>query len=1277
MAKCNVYLLLFATLLFSQATTSISGIVADPTGAAVPAADIQVAEAATGRILKTITNERGEWVIPSMPAGAYRVTVTKSGFKAGMVDGVELNAGTPASVNIKLEIGAATETVEVTSGAEIVQASSATVSSTLTGRQVNELPFATRNAIELMVTQPGTQTPTNPRSSTINGLPKGALNITIDGMNSQDNMLKSSDGFFSYIMPSVDSLEEATLTTAAGGVDATSQGGAQIRFVTKSGTNTFHGGALYQMRNTAFNANYYFNNINGQPRDVVHLRQYGGRLGGPIIKDKLFFFVNHERYRFPGTSTYSRTVLTDDARSGIYKWKDSAGAVQQRNLYALVGAVTPPAGARYPTTPDPIAAKTFADIAALRGNGILRSNSITGNDYNTDNLSYQPSGLDLRDFYTTRWDYNLSFKHHISFVYNYDKYDSTPDFLNNIVPVYPGTGTVLGTTVNTGQRSNRFAGTVSLRSALSARITNELRGGVNGGTVLFFDAIAPGLFAPWRGYVPSFGSGLSGVTTNSGPQRRNAPIKDMSDTFSFVKGSHQFSVGLNYNQVSTFQQIQGSAMFPGVTFGIATNDPIANGNTSLFTTTNFPGATQSQLNSASGLYATLTGRVSSFTRSVALDEATKKYGATAPVDRDHIREIGLFIQDTWRVHPNLTATIGLRYEREFAFVNENGLYSQVGLAGIWGLSGIGNLFKPGTLTGIAPTYHKLDPNNTYKIPKIWAPSVGLAWQLPKMGGFLGKVFGERAGASVLRAGYAIASVREGMNVLTSTYGGNQGLTVSTSIDPSTFPADFGAPGSVLFRDATLPVRSGVPSTPQYPIVPTFTNSLNDFDPNLKLGYVQSWNIGLQRELGRNSVVEVRFTGNHGVHLWQRYSLQETNIFENGFLDEFKVAANNLAIARQTNPSSNNFGNQGLPGQKAIPILQIGLGTTCCNDSATANNLTLGQAGTLAGNIAGNATRMAALANAGYPSNLFRVNPTVGGGAANLVTNANSSFYDALQVEFRRRISGGLLVQGSYAFAKSISTGATNSSTTAAQPTTLRNLRLDHTPEGFDIRNAIKMNWIYELPFGPHRALLGGMHNPIARKMLEGWELAGVARLQSGTPFYWSSFATFNTNGSGVILHNITAGQIQDMVGIYKITGADGKGLVYFLPPPTPGAKVGDNFITNTQAAFNANGLNPSQVDQTKPYIGPASAGQMGWLGYFYNPWRHFFDLSLIKKTKIHERGEIEFRAQALNVLNMVNFNAGSGNTSSSFGQITSAYRDISGTVDPGGRMLEFVLKINF
>src|SRR5206468_10788823 len=127
----------------------------------------------------------------------------------------------------------------------------------------NELPFASRNAVELMVTQPGTQTPGNPRSSTINGLPKGALNITIDGQNTQDNMLKSSDGFFSYIMPSVDAIEEVTLTTSAGGVESSWHGGAQIKFVTRSGTNEFHGGTCYQMRNTFFKANYYYNNEQG------------------------------------------------------------------------------------------------------------------------------------------------------------------------------------------------------------------------------------------------------------------------------------------------------------------------------------------------------------------------------------------------------------------------------------------------------------------------------------------------------------------------------------------------------------------------------------------------------------------------------------------------------------------------------------------------------------------------------------------------------------------------------------------------------------------------------------------------------------------------------------------------------------------------------------------------------------------------------------------------------------------------------------------------------
>ncbi len=135
------------------------------------------------------------------------------------------------------------------------------MNSGLTGpAKLTDLPFATRNAVELLVDAPGTSTPTTPRSSTVNGVPKGALNVSIDGMNTQDNMLKSSDGYFSYIMPSVDSLQEVSMSSSASGVDSTSQGGVQINFVTRSGTNTWHGGGFWQVRNTDFDANYYFNN---------------------------------------------------------------------------------------------------------------------------------------------------------------------------------------------------------------------------------------------------------------------------------------------------------------------------------------------------------------------------------------------------------------------------------------------------------------------------------------------------------------------------------------------------------------------------------------------------------------------------------------------------------------------------------------------------------------------------------------------------------------------------------------------------------------------------------------------------------------------------------------------------------------------------------------------------------------------------------------------------------------------------------------------------------
>ncbi|HEV2445073.1 MAG TPA: hypothetical protein VGS58_04095, partial [Candidatus Sulfopaludibacter sp.] len=542
-------------------------------------------------------------------------------------------------------------------------------------------------------------------------------------------------------------------------------------------------------------------------------------------------------------------------------------------------------------------------------------------------------------------------------------------------------------------------------------------------------------------------------------------------------------------------------------------------------------------------------------------------------------------------------------------------------------------------------------------------------------------------------------VREGMNVYQSLFASNQGITQDASISPTTYPALFPA-GSANFSDASLPSRiSTLPGAPTYPIPATFTTSLNGIDPSLKMGYVQSWNLSFQRELGRDSVIDVRYVGNHGTDLWRQMNINETNILENGFLNEFKIAQNNLTIARSgdiTKQATNNFGNQGLPGQQNVPILQTAIGTT--NDSTTATQLMLGQAGTTANGIATNSARMAALTAKGYPANMFQVNPTVGSGGSYVLNNTGASYFNALQIEVRRRLSTGLQVSGSYQWAKSMAIGATASSSDFNTPTTLRNLGLDRVPSAYDIRNAIKMNWIYELPYGPGRHF-GATAHPMMKHVFGGWQLSGVVRLQSGTPLFLNGLGTFNQTGSaagsGIALHNITGSQLQSMVGVYKtsIIGPNG-GTVFYLPAPSTLSTAGvtgannTNIITNTMAAFNMGGFTPAQVDPNAPYIGPAPAGQLGWEGYIYLPWQRHFDLELQKNIRITERVQLQIAAAALDVLNMTNFlpgttptgGTGGGNTSSTnpfFGQIGSAYRDVSGTVDPGARIIEFHVRLNF
>ncbi|MCA1613637.1 MAG: TonB-dependent receptor, partial [Acidobacteria bacterium] len=1015
---------------------------------------------------------------------------------------------------------------------------------------------------------------------------------------------------------------------------------------------------------------------------------------------RLFFFHNYEEFRLPQTYNVARTVLTNEARSGLYTYRDSAGVVRTINLFQIAG--TGAGGRTYTNTADPTVTNLLNLYAqgAAQG-GTLRSRIASASDFNRLDYNFQTPGSNIRRFPTTRFDWNITRDHQLEFVYHYQQYNSNPDAVNGQVPVVPGAGIVLGAAENvTGSIiRNVFSGALALRSTLSNNLVNEARGTLGqGGISIFGQEATPALFAHTRGFAVDFPAIVSDPFTRSTQSRRHTPIWIVYDNLTWTHGEHSTTLGGAYTYIKSFQQSVGRQAVPLVSFGIAASDPVNTGATSIFTTANFPNSTTAQRTEAGSLYALLTGRVSSLTYQATLNPETKQYELAPFNEINEQREFGLFVQDQWRARPNLTLNYGVRWELDFAPRNVNGVYTTAGYESVFGVSGVGNVFSPGTFANQNVPQFRLvgEGDKPYKTSyKDFAPSVGFAWS-PNLGrtGLLKGIFGG-AGATVLRGGYSIAYVREGFNTFHNMWGANEGPTFSLGVNPADTPAEFGAPGSVLFRNATLPRRLP-PSNVSFPITAGPGADFNEWDPELRMGYTQSWTLGIQRELTKNMALEIRYVGNHGTSLWRQLELNEVNIFENGFLNEFRIAEENLRLARAINPASNNFGPQAaVPGTRAIPIISTALGLQ--TDATFATTISRGEAGRLASNIAFNATRMNNLIRAGLVpsvplpasvctptatnpcriSNFFIVNPLATGGSF-LVTNGGHTNYNALQIELRRRFSRGLLMEANYTWGKSLSNMYNSSSAVFSQPLTMRNRESDKGLSPFDLRQALKVNGIWELPFGPGKRWLN-TDQPVLRKLIGGWQIGGVGRVQTGTSLLLTSGRlTFNGNDSGVVLHNMTRDQLQDLIKSRK----NPNGVVTWLP---------DSFIQNSQAAFEVGGRTLAQLDRSAPYLGPpTTSGELGARLFLTGPAFKRFDFNILKRTHITETAYVDFRAQFLNAFNHQNFfiggldsvndpRLGGTGVGAQFGQTRSAYRDftVSGTNDPGGRLVEFQLRLVF
>lgn len=1346
---------------FAQITTSgrLTGVVTDPQGAVIPRAEVVAASNETKQEFRATAGEEGSWSIPSVPNGTYTVTVTAPNFKKTLVQSVKVDVGQPTTVNATLEPGGANEEVVVQAGGELLQAEDTSVSTTITGRQISELPFTTRDALQLVLTLPGVQTPGAPRTSSINGLPKGSVNLTLDGANIQDNFLRSSDGFFTQIQPKSDAVQEVTVSTAVPGAESGGEGAVQVRFVTKSGTSEFHGGAFWQYRSPKFNSNYYFNNIDGLPRDNLLLRQYGGNIGGPILipkfiksRERAFFFVNYEEFQLPQTYPSGNVfVLTPDALQGNFTWLATrtatvpsfCTATSATQMLCTRNLLTLASGAGYPGAIDPSVAKGLSLInTAVRQSGSLRSRIASANDYNRLQYNFQDPGTNIRRFPTGRLDWNITKNQHLEFIHNYQHYLSNPDGVNSQFDVAgPGTGIVIGSPNVTGSiHRNSFSFVLGHRWTISNRLVNELRATSSGnGTSLFTSEFAPGLFGLWGGYAVTGGTYLGNQPLGTGAfynrrttSRRNTPTKGITENLTFLTGAHTLNFGGSFLRINSYTSAAGTQVVPQVVFGLATGDPINTGATSIFTNTGasptFPGASTTQLGDARSLYAYLTGRVSSIARSASLD-SNGKYVFDSFNEYNHQNEWAFYLQDSWKVRPSLTINAGLRWEFEPSAVNDNNVYTRTGYDGIFGVSGTDNIFRPGVMPGQPTQFRLLNKGEEgYALRKgDLAPSFGFAWSPGFKSGLLHALAGD-AGRTVIRGGYSIAFTREGFNAYTAMFGANEGGTLTLSVSPGVTPSLFPA-GSVRFNGGTglscnsgaagnQPCVSGFPflappaDTSKYPFTPAAGSAggSNDFDSNLKAGYTQSFTLGLQREIGKNTAFEIRFVRTRGTHLWRQYDLNEVNIFENGFLNEFKNAQNNLNICAANSAAciaaqaaagvaaasrtSSSYGNWGLAGQVNVPIITTAIGSSI--DSTTVTRLLQGQAGAVANSIAFTLSRMNNLINAGLipfttlpssacdttlsganqnckVSNFFILNPQTTGGAF-LMTEGTDTSFNALQIELRRRMSAGLLIQGSYQFGKALSNAFVSSSSVFSQPRTLRNPALDRTYSPWDIRHSFKVDYIYELPVGEGKRFWK-TDIPVLKHVISNWQIGGVTRIQSGSATLLTSGTrqTVNQFDSGVVLHNITAKQFQNLVQIRK----DPSGIVYWLP---------QSFIDNTIAAFASQTGQP--LDANAPYIGPPmTAGQFGDRIVFFGPWQSRFDLNVVKRLAVTERVKLEGRVSFLNAFNRANFFLGDADAtirsvsaaSSSFGQTRTAYRDItvSGTNDPGGRLIEFQFRVNF
>lgn len=1228
---------------FGQATSRVTGTVQDKSGAIVVGAKVILTNEATNISVSTLTTSAGNYVFDGIVPGTYTVAVEAEGFAAFTSKGNTLTIAQPMVVNAVVQVGVASEKVVVTAGAELVQTeNSGDLGALVDQRALETLPVVGargRSPLDLLeVSIPGV-VDGGPLNSTganiegggvyVNGSRDRAWNYTLDGIDMNETSAPGSN--FSPLRTNPDSIEGFRVITTNANAEYGVTSGAQVILETHSGTNAYHGKLFWFYQTPGLNANDPANKeqtpVVPRPQFVQHIP--GFSVGGPVFKNKTFFFVNMQFLHASQSFLVNNLVYTKQARAGQIRYlrqtgacigssdpscphNDNAGAsdaVVDANGNPLPGLAigTYDVGAN-----DPAGLGLDTSIQKFIRLTPLPNNFNIGDGLNTAGFQFLAPEQERQVDFTVRIDHQFNSKNSIFGRWAHGHQNTVGDIVNGGLPPFPGAPNV----VDTFRQPRNLA--ISWRYTPNSLITNEVVAGMNRFVFNFANPDPNYLKNPpfvFLGDAVS-GSNLTLPLQNYVGNLRALTDIQLVDNLSYIRGAHAFKFGTNLRYQRHIDNRGSIGPFdaqPLVFFNafFSPVDPTA---------FQVPGDVNGafDIGTLDNAVNNLLGRISNIQQGFVAQNANQYAPAGTHLEDDfRMPEYDFYGQDSWKIRRNVTVNFGLRWDIK--------LSPRVGS---------NFLLRPNLpFTVDAPPSNALTwvPGKLYKDAwKNFAPSVGVAWD----------PFGN--GKQSVRADYRLAYDRMNTFVLSASV--FQGLPgEALPINATNFAGSSTTGGRVSAGVPTLAPPAGqTPISARQPI-PFSTSSATAVDPNWTPAQVHEWSLSIQRQVTHDTVFEVAYIGKHAVHLFGAYDSNQAQFRNNGFLSAFNAVYQpflatgtpgdspliDSLIAQDPGYQAVVAGNPGVTQSQYLAgsCIQAG-GNNACNGSPYAGDFGLGGVAAVAAELgsisSANGTSLPAAA--GLSPTFFFKYPQFAGQVASpgfVVLDSNDwSWYHGLQSTYHGRYRG-IQFQANYTWSKSEDTrsfdptfGVVEAGSTpfgaSSTPFDNQHRRLNYAPSDFDRTHVFQGVWTYQVPFGVGHKW-GGSLSPFVNRALSGWEIAGSTVIESGRPM--TIFSPGFTTSDIVRTPASCNGCTPKMLHLH----------------------------VNPDGSLNY--LTPAQMSM---FFTPAP-GQFSNIGrnFFRLPGYSVANISLGKVTRIRERESFEFRVEMQNAFNSKHYDEPASNRTNS------------------------------